>query len=224
MVKRVILWIIGLLLLMGCATIGKPWEMAEDKKNGTRFIPIELWSGQKWNGKENLDMRRVNFRFGSRNHKSIQGPMTWNHPVTGQGLKVYERINETSNGTKRQLFTINPDGTGLAKVYDRRPNQNDRYQSDNAALFPLGLWKKGERRHYVFDEFVDGKKLRRKVTLRMRRLSFTYKGVKHAMKYDWLMTDDKGKLIFHERFIYAPEKSLMYFKNRLKKKKLPPVG
>jgi hypothetical protein len=51
----------------------------------------------------------------------------------------------------------------------------------------------------------------------MRRLSFTYKEVQYAMKYDWIMTDDQGKELFHERFIYGPRKSLMYFKNRMPK-------
>ena len=107
----------------------------------------------------------------------------------------------------------------IAIVFDSRTGKKSRYQSDDAVLFPLGWWKKGEKRNYVFHEYANGKKVRRHVTIRMRRLSFTYKGVKHAMKFDWIMKDDRGKTIFHERFIYGPGKSLMYYKNRLKKKK-----
>lgn len=219
MVNRILMILAGLLLVLSCATLSKHWERAEDKQSGTRFIPIELWSGEKWNGKTDLETLPANFRFGKRNHKIIKGPRRWHHPVTGQDLNVYERINETKKGTKRQLFTLNPDGTGLAKVFDSRPQRKTFYQSDNAVLFPLGLWRKGEQREYIFDEYMDGQKSWRKATIRMRRLSFTYKGVKHAMKYDWILKDAKGKIIYHERFIYAPQKSLMYYKDRLKKKK-----
>lgn len=207
----------GLLVIQGCTAFGNPWENAEDPRRDARFIPIELWSGERWNGEKAVAMNPANFRYGSRKHKLNKGPMQWRSPLTGQDMLVYERINETTKGTKRQLFTINPTTTGLAKVFDSRPGSKDRYQSDNAVMFPLGWWKKGERRTFVFDEYKDGKKRTRKVTIRMRRLSFAYKGVKHAMKYDWILTDEHDTIIFHERFIYGPEKSLMYFKNRLKK-------
>lgn len=218
MFKRMVILVLGLLVIQGCGTFGKPWERAEDKKKGARYIPIELWTGEAWNGKRKMAMGPAHFIFGSRDHKMIKGPFKWRHPKTGQDLKVYERINETTKGTKRQLFTINPGASGLAKVYDMRPNWKERHQSDNAVLFPLGWWKKGERREFVFDEYVDGEIKRRKATIRMRRLSFTYKEVKHAMKYDWILKDDQGNIIYHERFIYGPERSLMYYRNRLKKK------
>lgn len=217
MLKRMIYLLLALLLLNGCATTGKPWERAENKRAGKRYIPIELWTGEAWTGEREMAMNPAHFIFGKRRHKSIKGPVQWRHPITGQDLTVYERINKTTKGIKRQLFTVNPDSTGLAKVYDNRPNMMERFQTDNAVLFPLGLWRKGERREYEFYEFVNGKKAYRKATIRMRRLSFTYKEVKHAMKYDWILTDEKGQILFHERFIYAPGKSLMYYKDRLKR-------
>ncbi len=216
MLKRISLIIIALILTTSCATLQSPWQGAENKKSGVRFIPIELWTGEEWDGNMNLEMKPAHFKFGKRNHKLIKGPVQWRHPITGSNLMVYERINETIEGTKRQLFTLNSEKTGLAKVYDKRPGRKVRFQSDNAVLFPLGWWKKGERREYHFVEYVNGKKTKRKATIRMRRLSFTYKDVKHAMKFDWILTDLSGKVIFHERFIYGPGKSLMYFKNRLK--------
>lgn len=218
MIKRISVVIAICLLVAGCAYSKKAWEGAENRKEGTRFIPIELWTGEYWDGSMELRMTPANSRFGSRNHKSIKGPVIWHHPISGKDLMVYERINETTKGTKRQLFALNPDATGLAKVFDDRPAGKTRYQSHNAVLFPLGWWKKGERRTFVYTEYVEGKEYLRKATVRMRRLSFTYKGIKHAMKYDWIMADTRGKVIFHERFIYAPGKGLMYFKNRLKRK------
>lgn len=218
MTKRITVIFTLMVFLSGCATMADPWRAA-DRTSGGRFIPVELWSGAKWNGQRDLTMAQTNFTFGKRDKKRITGPVAWRHPATGQNLKVYERLNKTTKGDKRQLFTLNPTKTGLAKVFDHRPGQKDRYQSDNAVLFPLGLWKKGELRNYRFEEFVNGKKVQRTATIRMRRLSFTYKGVKHAMKYDWILKDAKGKILFHERYIYGPQKGLMYYKDRLKKKK-----
>lgn len=218
MFKRMMYLFVALLLINGCATTRIQWERAENKKEGKRYIPVELWTGEAWNGERNMAMNPARFVFGSRRHKSVKGPVQWRHPVTGQDLMVYERINRTTKGTKRQLFTVNPDFTGLAKVYDNRPDSEERHQSDNAVLFPLGWWRKGEQREYEFYEYANGEKKLRRAAIRMRRLSFTYKGVKHAMKYDWILRDEQGQILFHERFIYAPEKSLMYFKDRIKRK------
>ncbi len=216
MLKNSFLAILIFLFLQSCAVVQKPWIEAENQKAGTRFIPVELWTGERWNGAHELTMWPADFTFGKRNHKRISGPFTWLHPVTNEELNAYQRVNETKKGTKKHLFTINPDRTGLAKIYDNRPVVGERLQSVNAVLFPLGWWKKGERRNFPFFEYVDGRKIERTATIRIRRLSFTYKGIEHALKYDWILKDTTGKILFHERFIFAPEKSLVYFKNRLK--------
>ena len=217
MTKRVIAILAISLLVAGCAASGRVWDRAVIKEQGARFIPVELWTGEAWDGNMEIQLKPSNIRFGRRSHKTITGPMDWRHPKSGKMMAVYERINKTTKGTKRQLFAVNPNATGLAKVFDSRPNMKTRYQSHNAVLFPLGWWKKGERRQYVYTVYANGKKYVRKATLRMRRLSFTYKGIEHAMKYDWIMADMEGNVIYHERFIYAPGKGLVYFKNRLKK-------
>lgn len=215
--RLIALALIGLMLTLGCASSQQAWENSVDKTAGTRFIPLELWTGGSWTGEQAVSMTPADFTFGKRRHKTIKGPFQWTHPKTGETLWVYERVNETTKGTKRQLFTINPDGTGLAKVFDERPGEATRYFTTNAVLFPLGYWGKGEKRFFTFDEFVDGKKVKRTAMVYMRRLSFTYKKVKYASKYDWILNDEKGNVLFHERFIYGPGKGLMYYKNRLKK-------
>ncbi|MDX2455426.1 hypothetical protein [Desulfosarcina sp.] len=212
--RYLILWaIVGLVTLQGCASMVSPWMV--NKASDSRFIPVEMWTGADWKGERQLAMTPANTTFGARKDKTITGPMPWTHPITGETLQVYERINPSKKGDKRQLFTINPDGSGLAKVYDERPNLPTRFFSSQAVMFPLGHWRKGEKRIFTFDEFVDGKSLKRTVTIHVRRLSFTYKKVKYAIKYDYLMHDDSGRIVFHERFIYGPGKSLMYYKNRL---------
>lgn len=209
-----ILWaIVGLITLQGCASIVSPWMV--NKASGSRFIPVEMWTGADWGGGKQLVMAPADSIFGFRGHKEISGPKPWSHPVTGETFQVYERINKTKKGLKRQLFTLNPEGTGLAKVYDERPGMETRLFSSQAVLFPLGRWRAGEKRTFTFDEFVSGKPVKRNATIHVRRLSFTYKGVNYAIKYDYLMHDDKGNIVFHERFIYGPGKSLMYYKNRM---------
>ena len=205
--------IVGGFSLTGCGTLISPWTV--NKLSNSRYIPVEMWTGAAWSGEEQLAMKPVRTIFGSRSHKSITGPKAWTHPISGETLQVYERVNKTTKGIKRQLFTISKDGRGLAKVYDERPNAPTRIFSTQAVIFPVGRWQRGEKKIFQFKEYVGGKTIGRKATIHIRRLSFTYKDVSFAVKYDYLMHDEKGRLVFHERFIYGPGKSLMYYKNRL---------
>jgi hypothetical protein len=208
--------LIALVLLAGCATNQMAWKASVDQTAKTRFIPVELWSGSRWQGEQSIQLTPADFTFGRRSHKTIKGPFQWTHPKTGEAIWVYERLNRTTKGNKRQLFTVNPDGTGLAKVFDERPGEPTRYFSTNAVLFPLGRWGVGEKRTFTFDEYIEDKVFKRTAMIYMRRLSFTYKKVDHAMKYDWIQWDDQETMLYHERFIYGPRESLMYFKNRMK--------
>ena len=205
--------VVGAVVLQGCTTLFNPWIVSKYALD--RYIPVEMWTGETWSGEDRIVMAPVKATFGSRGQRSINGPFAWTHPVTGEQMQVYERINRTAAGTKRQLFTVNPEQTGLAKVYDERPGMKTRYFSTNAVLFPLGNWRRSEKKDFIFDEYVDGKPVRRTATLHIRRLSFNYKGVPYAIKFDYLMHDDSGALVFHERFIYGPGKRLMYFKDRM---------
>lgn len=207
---------IALLLSAGCASTQQTWKGSIDRQTKSRFIPIELWSGRAWTGGETLALRTTDVTFGKRNHKRIRGPYQWKHPMTGETLSVFERTNNTTKGLKRQLFTVNPDGTGLAKVFDERPGQKRRYFSSNAVLFPLGVWKKGEKRVFEYYEFVEGKRSKRFATIHIRRLYYEYKKTKYALKYDYIAEDTQGNVLYHENFIYGPGKGLMRFRNRLK--------
>ncbi|MGD8252188.1 MAG: hypothetical protein PVF20_07730, partial [Desulfobacterales bacterium] len=113
--------LIALVLLAGCATNQMAWKASVDQTAKTRFIPVELWSGSRWQGEQSIQLTPADFTFGRRSHKTIKGPFQWTHPKTGEAIWVYERLNRTTKGNKRQLFTVNPDGTGLAKVFDERP-------------------------------------------------------------------------------------------------------
>src|SRR6185295_5952376 len=98
----------------------------------TRFIPVELWTGAAWDGREELRMGPANFSFGERSRKGISGPVPWTRPGAKEPMLVYER----SNRGKKQLFALSSRGDGLGRVYD------SRYPRDcvDEVKFPLGRW------------------------------------------------------------------------------------
>ena len=133
-----------------CAADANPWDTATNVETKERFIPVELWAGAEWNGRRELEMPKVDGRY-RHNHAaySIKGPTEWKHSATGQTHAVYERINPQKGGPKWQLFVINEERTGLGRLYDGRPNQDTRTFS-GGLKFPLGLWKEGETKKFVY--------------------------------------------------------------------------
>jgi hypothetical protein len=63
------------------------WQRAYDPVTRARFIPVELWTGAPWDGRQEIRMASAELEFGRRGDKSIKGPTTWN------GIQVYERLN-----------------------------------------------------------------------------------------------------------------------------------
>jgi hypothetical protein len=72
--------------------------------------------------RKELKMSNAELRFGDRLNKDIKGPTEWKHPITGETLIVYERINQERDGIKSQLFAMNGEKTGLGRLYDCAPN------------------------------------------------------------------------------------------------------
>lgn len=189
----------------GCQTLGTESEAAAAADD--RTIEFDLWTGVP------------GVTFGSKidvtsGSRRIHGPLAWTHPVTGERFQVYERLNREREGVKRQLYTLNGDGSALGRVFDSRPGQSDRSFVDDA-FFPLGRWSRGERRSYPIKEIQDGKTSERIATIRIRRLSFNYREVPDSLKYDWILTDPSGTRIFDERFIYSPGTGFVKFINRM---------
>src|SRR5690348_8813453 len=109
----------GLIALMPAAAFTfdlKVWEGSINPETKERFIPVELWIGAEWDGKPVVTLSKADLEFGSANEKNITGPFEWTRPKTGETLLVYER----KNGSKRQLFTVTNNGSGLGRVYDSR--------------------------------------------------------------------------------------------------------
>jgi hypothetical protein len=145
---------------------------------------------------------------------AVSGPRDWLHPVTGETLRVWERRNAEPKGDKVQLLALRPDGAALARVFDSRPGRPDRSFAGDA-FFPLGPWSEDEERSFVLTEHTEGRETLYRATLRIVKLSHTYRDVPESLRYDWVLADAGGKTVFHERFDYSPGRGLVRFQNRL---------
>ncbi len=202
--------LVTLLSIAGCASMQPVVE------NGVRYIPVELWTGTDWDGTKQLRMQPVTSTGGKRGTRTITGPTQWRHPKTGKVLTVYQRTKSKKSGEKKQLYAITGERSGLGRVFDSRPGESDRYFSGEV-IFPLGPWKRGEERTFKFIEYTDRGPVDRVATIKIRRLDFKYKGTYHSLKFDWTLRDEKGEIVFYERYIYSPGAGLVSFKNRLEK-------
>lgn len=191
------------LLLAGCAAPSP--ERADAPE--TRVIPFALWAGAP--GSAFGDPVDVTVES-----RTIRGPFDWRHPVTGQTMRVYERVNREAEGDKRQYFTLNADGSALARVYDSRPGQADRHFVGDA-FFPLGRWAVGERRTWRMTTYQDGRAEDYNAQIRMRRLFHEYRDIPGSLRYDWRLTDLAGDVIFDERYDYSPGVGFVRFRNRM---------
>ena len=194
------------LLAVVAACAGAPSEPEVQ----ARTIGLDLWSGEASVAGQALP--RLNVVQGSR---TISGPAVWTHGKTGQVLQVYERRNVESDGLKSQLFTVRPDGQALGRVFDTRPGRADRsFESD--AFFPLGTWSRGESRDFQVVEYTEQGPQTRIATIKVRRLDFTFRDVPHSLRYDWILKDANGTVLYNERYVYSPGVGFAAFDNRLK--------
>ena len=152
------------------------WAKAYDARSQSRFIPVELWTGAPWDGRQEIGRPPADLIFGKRDHKRIRGPIAWTRPGTSEALQVYERLN----GSKRQLFALRSDNTGLGRVYDSRYSRN----CIDAIKFPLGRWKEGEIRRYKIS-CNDGREIR-PIVMIIQKIDFTYDGVPHSLQFRWI--------------------------------------
>lgn len=166
------------------------WQRAYDPASRTRFIPVELWTGAPWDGRQEIRMTPTALEFGQRGDKSVKGPTTWN------GLEVYERLNRG----KLQLFAIRDDQTGLGRVFD------SRYETCGGEVkFPLGRWKQGEVREYYLN---CGRGRPRPLKVTIEEIDFVYDGVPHSLRFHWLLMEGRGRGT-DMRYVYSPLRGLV---------------
>lgn len=212
--------------LAGCSLGGVSPLFGDDSPTGEkrkkkrrskkRRIRIELWAGKDGRGKSPYPT--VDTVTGRSSNRFIRGPITWTNPRNDERILVYERLKLQKNGKKRQLFTITQDGQGLGRVFDNRLDQPDRF-FENEIIFPLGTWRRGEKRRFeALVHTPNGPEIRIQ-TIKIRRLDYTYRGIEHSLRYDWKNQDSTGKVLFHERFIYSPGKGLVKFEDLTKRKR-----
>ena len=120
-----------------------------------RFIPLELWSGGEITGSKDITFPETNFSFGHKGKHTIQGPIDWKNPRTGETIKVYDRSRFSKKAGKviKQLWTVTNNNQCMGRVFDSRRDKIIK----NGCKFPLGNWKEGESRSFTPD-YYDKKK------------------------------------------------------------------
>jgi hypothetical protein len=204
-----LIWVTPLVPARGASIDFKVWEGSTDRASGERYVPVELWSGTEWDGKREIKMPQVDATYRHRSSYQIKGPVEWKHPVIGEAFLVYERINPGRDGIKSQLFTVNGEKSGLGRLYDARPGLGTRMFS-GGLKFPIGIWKEGETRNFVYKVYKDSKESMRAEHITIKRLDFTFQGVPHCLEFYWAATVREGKKIEdHHTYIYCPGKSMV---------------
>ena len=168
-----------------------------------RFIPLELFTGGKIRNDTEIKFTKANLVFGDKKRKKIIGPEDWEHPNTGEKIKVYKRTRKGQSGLKTQLFTITNDGQCIGRVWDSRRGGR---VIKNGCKFPLGLWKDGETRTFIGSS--GGKS--RKIELKILKLG---KKQKDSVKFNWKLYDGSGKLMDNNDYTFSPGKAMTRFKD-----------
>lgn len=182
---------------------------AMQREPDTREIGLDLWTGDPTIA--GVALPQIRATHGTR---TLSGPRSWVHPDTGEPMQIYERSNVETEGVKTQYFVRRPDGQALGRVYDARPGRADR-TFVNDAFFPLGTWGRGESRTFQSLEYTEAGPQTRIITIKIRRLDFTFRDVPHSLRYDWIMSDANGNVIYNERYVYSPGVGFAAFDNRL---------
>ena len=170
---------------------------------GERFIPLELFTGAEIRSDNEIKFTKANLVFGDKKRKKITGPEAWEHPNTGEKIKVYKRTRKGQSGLKTQLFTITNDGQCIGRVWDSRRGGR---VIKNGCKFPLGLWKDGETRTFMGSS--GGKS--RKIELKILKLG---KKQKDSVKFNWKLYDGSGKLMDNNDYTFSPGKAMTRFKD-----------
>ena len=133
---------------LACASYpssSSPWHVNNlyDCRTRELFVPYQLWTGAKWDGrKDGPCMHKADntFSVNDRSLTRISGPKKWRNPKTDKEEMVW--VREKVQGWKEQYFTCHEKGVG--RLYDsRRP----RYYRNGRCKFPAGNgWKVGVRR------------------------------------------------------------------------------
>lgn len=189
------------------------WYKSYNSSTKERFIPVELFTGAKWDGKHELTLKEVSSSAiacdpvtGKRcTTYKITGPFKTERNDTNiewadNEVSYYRRTFSTrSGGDVESFFTINNSKDGLVRIYDKRKQWGVRTYDGLGSKFPLGYWKQGEVRTYPS---------RRPIKIEIIELD----GPNHCLTFRWTIGQGKERNS-DNIYTFCPERGLTYFRH-----------
>jgi hypothetical protein len=181
------------------------WDKAYNSSAKERFIPVELFTGGKWDGKHELSLKEVSTTacasVSGRQRPCekiyVTGPFKTEINNTkiewaDNEIPYYRRTFSTRGGEVESFFTINNSRDGLVRIYDKRKKWGVRTYNGLGSKFPLGNWKQGEVRTYASD---------RPTSIEIIELD----GPNHCLTFRWVIGLGKGRNS-DNNYTFCPER------------------
>ena len=201
--------------LTGCTSNTKvekdPWKSAYNSETKERFIPVELFTGAKWDGEHKLEMEQTESTAcavsGNRpcDNYYISGPYKTASNNTkiewvGDQIPYYKRTFSTRRmGLVESHFTINNSKDGLVRIFDKRKQWGERNYTGLGSKFPLGYWKQGEVRTYA---------TRRPITIEIIELN----DANNCLTFRWILGEGKRRNT-DNNYTFCPNQGFTKFKH-----------
>jgi hypothetical protein len=76
--------------------------------------------------------------------------------------------------------------------------------------FPLGYWKEGETRKFLYKHYEGSKESGRAEFITIKQIDFNFLGNSHCMEFYWALTEvDEKKTYDHHTYVYCPGESMV---------------
>ena len=187
------------------------WDKAYNSSTKERFIPVELFTGIKWDGKHELILKEATTSASACDPVTgrrcatfnITGPFKTERNDTkiewaGDEISYYRRTFSTRRmGEVESLFTINNSKDGLVRIYDKRKQWGARTYDGLGSKFPLGYWKQGEVRTYPS---------RRPTSIEIIELD----GPNHCLTFRWVIGKGERKNM-DNNYTFCPDRGFTHF-------------
>ena len=174
----------------------------------SRFIPLQLILGDRWSGEHSITYPVGRFTEGVTQGAASTwvGPQQWTHPKTGRRLTVYFRSRDGRNAAD-QIFAVRDDLTAIGRVADSRFGIT---ACDQEAKYPLGTWRQGEVRSFDYICWYGDTARAKVATLTIHEIDYTYDGIDHCLKEEWLLRDkDDARALDRRVYIFAPGRGVV---------------
>jgi len=187
------------------------WDNAYNSSTKERFIPVELFTGGKWDGEHELILKEAATSASACDPVTgkrcttfnIIGPFKTERNDTkiewaGDEVSYYQRTFSTRGmGEVESFFTINNSKDGLVRIYDKRKQWGARTYDGLGSKFPLGYWKQGEVRTYPS---------RRPTRIEIIELN----GPNNCLTFRWVIGKGESKNM-DNNYTFCPERGFTYF-------------